>query len=278
MAGAATATAPKKKAKPVVRELHLVSPALSGADVTEVQKRLRAAGYAPGAVDGVYGHQTAAAVELFQLAHGLDVDGVVGAKTRAALAKPEPKPPLKPGKKSVGYLSLAESVRHLGVKESPANSNHQKFGPALGMPDMVPWCAEFTSYATLKGADYILCHGASGPGVFPKGCTYVPTVEAWLRSSGKWLGRMLPVQDGWVAIYNWDGGVPDHIGLAATAATLKVLVPGQFAAALREYGPLGSDEFWSVEGNTSLNNNSNGGEVMLRKRRLTQVDGFGVLR
>jgi len=38
---------------------------------------------------------------------------------------------------------------------------------------------------------------------------------------------------------------------------------------------LGGGQFQSVEGNTSLNSNSNGGEVMRRVRYLSQVNGFG---
>jgi hypothetical protein len=38
---------------------------------------------------------------------------------------------------------------------------------------------------------------------------------------------------------------------------------------------LGGGEFEALEGNTAAGNDSNGGEVMLRRRNLTQVDGFG---
>jgi peptidoglycan hydrolase-like protein with peptidoglycan-binding domain len=57
----------------------------SGAAVEELQRRLTAAGHAC-TVDGRFGPGTRAAVVAFQRAHGLVADGVVGAKTRAALA------------------------------------------------------------------------------------------------------------------------------------------------------------------------------------------------
>ena len=38
---------------------------------------------------------------------------------------------------------------------------------------------------------------------------------------------------------------------------------------------LGDGKFQAVEGNTSVSNKSNGGEVQRALRHLTQVDGFG---
>ena len=60
----------------------------SGATVTEIQTRLKAWGYYDGAVDGVYGSRTEAAVRYFQRKNGLSVDGQVGSATLAALGIP----------------------------------------------------------------------------------------------------------------------------------------------------------------------------------------------
>ena len=60
----------------------------SGATVTEIQRRLKAWGYYDGAVDGVYGSRTEAAVRYFQRKNGLSVDGQVGGETLAALGIP----------------------------------------------------------------------------------------------------------------------------------------------------------------------------------------------
>lgn len=57
----------------------------SGAAVTEIQTRLKNWGYYSGAVDGVYGSKTEAAVKYFQRKNGLSVDGQVGNQTLAAL-------------------------------------------------------------------------------------------------------------------------------------------------------------------------------------------------
>lgn len=58
----------------------------SGPSVTELQRALAREGFDPGAVDGKFGPQTERAVRAFQRANGLEVDGVVGPRTRAALS------------------------------------------------------------------------------------------------------------------------------------------------------------------------------------------------
>ncbi|MDR3293313.1 MAG: spore cortex-lytic enzyme [Clostridiales bacterium] len=56
-----------------------------GTDVKNMQTKLKNWGYYSGAVDGVFGAQTLAAVKLFQKKNKLTVDGIVGAKTAAAM-------------------------------------------------------------------------------------------------------------------------------------------------------------------------------------------------
>ncbi len=60
----------------------------SGARVTEIQTRLKNWGYYDGAVDGVYGSRTEAAVRWFQRKNGLTADGQAGPQTLAALGLP----------------------------------------------------------------------------------------------------------------------------------------------------------------------------------------------
>lgn len=53
--------------------------------IRQAQALLSYLGYSPGAVDGISGPKTAAAVRGFQAAEGLTVDGIPGAVTQAAL-------------------------------------------------------------------------------------------------------------------------------------------------------------------------------------------------
>ncbi|MFB8083871.1 peptidoglycan-binding protein [Streptomyces sp. NPDC055992] len=57
----------------------------TGPQVTALQRLLTDQGYPAGEADGTFGPATATAVTAFQTAHGLDADGVVGARTWTAL-------------------------------------------------------------------------------------------------------------------------------------------------------------------------------------------------
>ena len=62
----------------------------SGSAVTTIQTKLKNWGYYSGAVDGIFGSRTAAAVRYFQRNNGLTADGVVGTATQRALGMSSP--------------------------------------------------------------------------------------------------------------------------------------------------------------------------------------------
>lgn len=66
-------------------------PGLSRAERRELQERLAALGYDIGEADGIIGSRTRAAIEAFQAAAGLPVDGRAGARVLRALQAPPKK-------------------------------------------------------------------------------------------------------------------------------------------------------------------------------------------
>ena len=146
-----------------------------------------------------------------------------------------------------GRKALAVARRFVGVAEEPPGSNRTPFGRWFGA-DGEPWCAIFLSYCFKVGAGVVLCGGVEGPGVSANGCAYVPTLERWLRDTGQWAAAPAP---GDIAIFDWDGGEPDHAGLVE-----HVLAGARFA---------------SIEGNS-------GGCVARREHDRGSAVGFGRVR
>lgn len=58
---------------------------MSGTQVRTLQTKLNSLGFNCGKVDGIFGSKTTAAVKRYQSSKGLVADGIVGAKTAAAL-------------------------------------------------------------------------------------------------------------------------------------------------------------------------------------------------
>jgi peptidoglycan hydrolase-like protein with peptidoglycan-binding domain len=98
----------------------------SGSAVSDLQRRLNAAGFNSGAIDGLFGSLTDAAVRAFQAARRLGVDGIVGPNTWSALlgAAP-PSGPGAPG--AASRVQLAQRVlHHSGISlwsRSPTSSS-----------------------------------------------------------------------------------------------------------------------------------------------------------
>lgn len=63
----------------------IASAAISTSETRLVQQRLKSWGYYTGSVDGIYGSLTRSAVRKFQQTNGLQVDGIVGPQTAAAI-------------------------------------------------------------------------------------------------------------------------------------------------------------------------------------------------
>ncbi len=98
-----------------------------GAAVTQLQNRLRAAGFFNGPITGYYGQLTQTAVSRFQQARGLRVDGVAGTSTLAALggisgggsSPPSSTTALRRGSRGAAVTQLQRQMRAVGVYSGP---------------------------------------------------------------------------------------------------------------------------------------------------------------
>lgn len=117
--------------------------------VREIQQALKDKGFDPGAIDGVWGRKTIAAVKQFQSEQHLTPDGIVGPKTTAALFGATTAAPPVEG----SVLPWFEEARHLmGVKEVGGDADNPVIldwakDLDISYPgDDVPWCGLFVGH------------------------------------------------------------------------------------------------------------------------------------
>lgn len=175
------------------------------------------------------------------------MDSVAVNLINAAYDDAQPKPSTRPARE----LALERAIGELGTKEAPAESNHVLYSDWYGM--VGPWCAMFCTW----------CYDASGgPGSpsFDRGAAryaYVPYVVSDARNGRYGLSVTGSPKPGDLVCFEWGGSMQgefDHIGF------------------FEEW--TGGHTFTAIEGNTSVSNDSNGGEVM---RRTRDVNGQGTV-
>lgn len=238
-----------------MRTLELTSPALRGPDVKAAQKTLKTNKFGSfylGDIDGEYGPLTANAtrdakfyigwqVKAITNSYGDSLDHVLTGKTKLTKGqeqrrKQRIKVPPAAGKRR---KMLDEAISHIGKKESPANSNICQFSKWYGITG--PWCAMFVSYCGVRVG--LTAFDRSSRWAY---CPYMVADALAGRNGLRARGRNEAPQPGDIVLFDWGGdGVADHVGIF-------------------EKGTRSS--FTSIEGNTSLSNDSNGGEVMRRQR------------
>lgn len=148
---------------------------------------------------------------------------------------------------------LAVARKEIGVKESPANSNNVKYNTAYYGQEVwdgkaggkFPWCMVF---------QWWLFHQAEADGLFCGGkkTASCGTLMDFAKSHGQWVTG--GYQPGDIVIMDFLGNKfrTDHCGIVVTALT---------------------DGVRTIEGNTGVGNDSNGGEVMERTRPLSVIIG-----
>lgn len=126
----------------------------------------------------------------------------------------------------------------IGVRESPAGSNCQKYGKAYGW-DGVAWCAIFVWWCF---------HQVDADALLPK-----KTASCWemmdaAKKAGIW--KVSGFKPGDVLIYKF--GASYHTGICESVSGNTVT---------------------AIEGNTGISNDANGGMVMRRRRSVAFVKG-----
>ena len=116
-------------------------------DVLAIQRALKAQGFDPGPLDGIWGRLTMAAVQAFQRARGLSADGMLTRTTSDAILSQAP-----PQVAASGLVWLDEADRLRGTKEvagsgsNPAIVDWAKQLDIDYVGDDVPWCGLFTAH------------------------------------------------------------------------------------------------------------------------------------
>jgi hypothetical protein len=132
-------------------------------------------------------------------------------------------------------IRIAE--KEIGSTESPINSNKTKYGKWFGF-DGVAWCGMFVSW----------CYAFAGcplPKIgFSKGYAGCQTAVAYFKKTNQITTK--PVE-GDIVFFDWNkDGRYDHTGIFVKW--------------------IDDTTFEAIEGNTAVGNDSNGGQVMKRKR------------
>jgi lysozyme family protein/peptidoglycan hydrolase-like protein with peptidoglycan-binding domain len=185
---------PPRPSVPTFPGRYLQNPLENDPHVEIVQRRLKELGIDPGTIDADFGPDTEQAVRLFQArstdetGEPLEIDGIVGPKTWAALFDPgtSPSPDVPPAETPT---SLTEAVLDIaadevGVREQPPGSNRgprvDEFIRSVGLnpaQDSFPWCMCFVFWCFVQAAQR-----TGAPNLVPKtGGVHL----AWQRSQGR---------------------------------------------------------------------------------------------
>lgn len=137
---------------------------------------------------------------------------------------------------------LEIALKEIGYSEEPDNSNLTKYGEWFGL-NGVAWCGIFVSWCFAQAGKQLPKVG------FNKGFAGCQTAVKYFKENKMITDSPVP---GDIVFFDWNSdGRYDHTGIFEKRDD--------------------ANYFYSVEGNTSITNDSNGGMVMRRRRKYRQA-------
>lgn len=222
----------KRDGCPYSEPTALVRQGSSGDGASWVQWQLQRHG-GDLAVDGAFGAESDRTLRAFQLAYGLDVDGICGPATRAHLRAEREEKTVR----AVLYAAASQ----VGITENPAGSNKVKYNTEYYGREVsgkaYPWCMAFVWWV-FQGAGFHLFKTAS--------CSaFVGQYKA--KSPGQIVRANYRAGD--IVFFDFTGkrAKTEHVGIVESVGADGTLT--------------------TIEGNTGMGSNANGGAVMRRTRK-----------
>ncbi len=137
------------------------------------------------------------------------------------------------------------ALGEVGVKESPKNSNKQKYGKEYGV-NGTAWCCQFVWWCFKHANASSLFYGG-------KKTAYCPTLMEYYKKQDRFVTGNYRAGD--IIFFDFNGnGSADHVGIVERVEKSKV---------------------HTIEGNTGVGNDANGGQVMRRTRTASVILGAG---
>lgn len=137
------------------------------------------------------------------------------------------------------------ATAEIGVKESPKNSNKQKYGAEYGV-NGTAWCCQFVWWVFKHARAEALFYGG-------KKTAYCPTLMNFYKSKGQFVAK--DYKPGDIIFFDFNSNKSaDHVGIVEKVSGSTV---------------------YTIEGNTAVGNDSNGGQVMRRERSTKYILGAG---
>ena len=145
---------------------------------------------------------------------------------------------------------IAEAKRWVGYAEGPRN-NETVFGARTGY-QFQPWCGSFTDCVLIDSGFNV---SKTGSGNTEPSSVYTPSGINSYKRLGRYMDANGPCEPGDIVYFDFErNGVVDHVGIVTGSRGVYVD---------------------TIEGNTSLTNQANGGQVMVRARHRFVIAGFG---